>query len=229
MGSFSVSASLSSLHRKTLPQILPQNEGKPTEIQSNLSPAEFAKFSGLKETSFTWKEVSESEIKLSKNAQTITLNKSPRDKTKKKKTKKKVPTTLIQDAPLKVAMPKRAEKTKTPTEKPQEHSSNKPPEKVADRITNLTKNVEPNKKENQPPITKKAVKESVNEINKFIKDQMGRSEKNSTPEIRKSPRIKKRPADDTGKKSSRKSQPKKRKTRTPADLLKSMQFSDDEN
>merc|ERR1712137_684256 len=125
-----------------------------------------------------------------------TLNKSPRDKTKKKKTKKKVPTTLIQDAPLKVAMPKRAEKTKTPTEKPLEHSSNKPPEKVADRITNLTKNVEPNKKENQPPFTKKAVKESVNEINKFIKDQMGRSEKNSTPEIRKSPRIKKRPADD---------------------------------
>ena len=114
---------------------------------------------------------------------------------------------------MKVAVPKRAEKTKIPTDKPQEnlHSSNKPPEKVADRITDLTKNVEPNKKENQPPITKKAVKESVNEINKFIKDQMGRSEKNSTPEIRKSPRIKKRPADDTGKKSSRKSQPKKRK------------------
>ena len=67
---FSVNASLSSLHRKT---ILPQNDGKPTEIPSTLAPAEFAKLSGLKETSFTWKEVSESEVVLSKNAQIIRL------------------------------------------------------------------------------------------------------------------------------------------------------------
>ena len=50
-----------------------------------------------------------------------------------------------------------------------------------------SKNPELKKKENQPPI------------------------ENENFEIRKSPRIKKRPADDTGKRSSRKSQPKKRK------------------
>ena len=51
--------------------ILPQNDGKMSEIKSNLPPEEFAKLSGLKEESFSWKEVSETEI--TKNAKTIRL------------------------------------------------------------------------------------------------------------------------------------------------------------
>lgn len=52
---------------------MPQDQNKPVEIISSLPPNEFAKFSGLKETSFDFKEISESELslRLSKNAQII--------------------------------------------------------------------------------------------------------------------------------------------------------------
>lgn len=195
---------------------MPQNDNKPTEIISNLPPEEFANLSGMKETSFSWKELSESEmnLKLSKNAQTFSVNKSPRDsKTKKKKTKKKVPTTLIQDVPFsKNTVSKRViEKPKLlnekPPEVPQKDLSKKEPKKDAVPIIqkDIVKNPEGKPKENLKP-----TEEPINEI-------------------RKSPRVKKRPADDSTRKSSRKNKPKKRKTRTPADLLKTMQFSDDEN
>ena len=55
-----VNGSLSA-NRRPKP-ILPQNDGKMSEIKSNLPPEEFAQLSGLKEESFSWKEVSETEI-----------------------------------------------------------------------------------------------------------------------------------------------------------------------
>ena len=90
-----------------------------------------------------------------------------------------------------------SEKPKVAAEKPPDMAKKDSVEKIPDKNTgtksteknpmNDSKNPELKKKENQPPI------------------------ENENFEIRKSPRIKKRPADDTGKRSSRKSQPKKRK------------------
>ena len=82
--------------------------------------------------------------------------------------------------------------TKRVSEKPKVAAEKPPVEKVPEKVEKIpeknpmddSKNPEVKKKENQPP---------------------------ENFEIRKSPRIKKRPADDTGKRSSRKSQPKKRK------------------
>lgn len=109
---------MASLQRKTptiKPKVMPQVQNGPVEILSNLAPEEFAKLSGLKQTSFGFQEISESEMKLrlSKNAQTFRfaffLGKSfslklmfsvtspPEAKTKKRKIKKKVATTLIQE------------------------------------------------------------------------------------------------------------------------------------
>ena len=69
---------------------------------------------------------------------------------------------------------------------PDKNTGTKSTEKDDSKISEQ-KIPEQKKKENQPPI------------------------ENENFEIRKSPRIKKRPAEDTGKRSSRKSQPKKRK------------------
>ena len=69
---------MASLQRKNptiKPKVLPQDPNKPVEIVSNLPPKEFANLSGLKETSFDFQEISESELnlRLSKNAQTFRL------------------------------------------------------------------------------------------------------------------------------------------------------------
>ena len=55
------------------PKVVSQDQNGPVEILSNLPPEEFANLSGLKQTSFDFKEISESEMKLrlSKNAQTF--------------------------------------------------------------------------------------------------------------------------------------------------------------
>lgn len=67
---------MASLQRKTptiKPKVELQDQNGPVEILSNLPPEEFAKLSGLKQTSFNFQEISESEMKLrlSKNAQTF--------------------------------------------------------------------------------------------------------------------------------------------------------------
>ena len=67
---------MASLQRKTptiKPKVELQDQNGPVEILSNLPPEEFANLSGLKQTSFGFKEISESEMKLrlSKNAETF--------------------------------------------------------------------------------------------------------------------------------------------------------------
>ena len=172
------------------------------------------------------------------------MSKSPRDgKTKKKKTKKKIPTTLIQDffyiykrlfiftlrrrmylvqvqgllmdqnveflkdVPFsKKSGPKRpSEEAKLPAEKPPEVPQNE------------QKN-ETSKKVPDPVLDSKTDSLSEAKNGNVVVDKLS-AENESPIEIRKSPRIKKRPADDTGRKSSRKGKPKRRKECSFSDIM----------
>ena len=114
---------------------------------------------------------------------------------------------FLKDVPFsKKSGPKRpSEKAKLPAEKPPEVSQNEQ--------TNET-----SKKVPDPVLGSKTDSLSEAKNGNVVVDKLS-AEKESPIEIRKSPRIKKRPADDTGRKSSRKGKPKRRKECSFSDIM----------
>ena len=114
---------------------------------------------------------------------------------------------FLKDVPFsKKSGPKRpSEKAKLPAEKPPEVSQNEQKNETSKKV---------------PDPVHDCKTDSLSEVknDNVVVDRLS-AEKESPREIRKSPRIKKRPADDTGRKSSRKGKPKRRKECSFLDIM----------